>query len=87
MFSRIENNKLDESRSSINISYLRDVNIIYGNFPYPDVTNNLIIAIKNNLSKENNNYTNVKGGMTAWNHFNNDPLFFRKKFFNRIMGQ
>ena len=78
MFSRIENNKLDESRSSITISYLRDVNIIYGNFPYPDVTNNLIIAIKNNLSKENNNYTNVKGGMTAWNHFNNDPLF--KKF-------
>ena len=78
MFSRIENNKLDESRSSITISYLRDVNIIYGNFPYPDVTNNLIIAIKNNLSKENNNYTNVKGGMTQWNHFNNDPLF--KKF-------
>ena len=85
MFSRIENNKLDESRSSITISYLRDVNIIYGNFPYPDVTNNLIIAIKNNLSKEHNNYTHVKGGMTEWNHFNNNPLF--KKFLTFMINK
>jgi len=38
-----KNNKLDESRNSLNITYPRSVNIIFGNYPYIDVVNNFII--------------------------------------------
>ena len=70
-----KNYKLGEQRNSISVSYLRCVNIIFGHYPYPDVVNNLIINIKNNLSTDMDNYTNVKGGMTTWNHFVDNPLF------------
>jgi|TARA_E500000318_G_scaffold41135_1_gene39250 hypothetical protein len=70
-----KNNKLDESKNSLNITYSRTVNIIFGNYPYIDVVNNLIINIKNNLNIDMNNYTNVKGGMTKWDHFVDNPLF------------
>lgn len=70
-----KNNKLDEGKNSLNITYPRTVNIIFGNYPYTDAVNNLIINIKNNLNIDMENYTNVKGGMTKWNHFVDDPLF------------
>jgi hypothetical protein len=70
-----KNNKLDESRNSLNITYPRSVNIIFGNYPYIDVVNNFIINIKNNLNVDMKNYTNVKGGMTKWTHFVNNPMF------------
>ena len=63
------NHTLDEGRNSINVSYMRSVNIIFGHYPYPDVINNMLIQIKNNLDSKLENFTNVKGGMTAWNYF------------------
>tara|TARA_R110000823_G_scaffold248864_1_gene372386 strand:- start:633 stop:1235 length:603 start_codon:yes stop_codon:yes gene_type:complete len=70
-----KNNKLEENKNSINITYPRTVNIIFGNYPYVDVINNLIIDIKNNLDPNMKNYTNVKGGMTNWDYFIDKPLF------------
>ena len=70
-----KNNKLNEDRNSINVSYTRHVNIIFGNYPYPDVIHNLIMSIKSNLDPNMDNYTNVKGGMTNWNYFLDKPEF------------
>ena len=70
-----KNNKLDECRNTLNISYLRNVQIIYGHYSYPDIIHNLIMEIKKNLSKNMEGYTNVKGGMTDWNYFLNKPIF------------
>jgi hypothetical protein len=63
------NNKLNEHKNSLNITYPRTVNIIFGSYPYPDQIHNFILDIKNNLNLEMKNFTNVKGGMTDWNHF------------------
>jgi hypothetical protein len=64
-----KNNKLNENKNSLTVSYLRTVNIIFGYYPYPEVIHNFIIDIKNNLDPKMENYTNVKGGMTDWNYF------------------
>ena len=56
-----KNNKLNENKNTLSITYSRTINIIFGNYPYPDKVNNFIIQIKNNLKKEMQNYTNVKG--------------------------
>mgnify|MGYP003639061506 FL=1 len=70
-----KNNQLNETRNSLIVTYPRTVNIIFGNYPYIDVINNLIIDIKNNLDSNMENYTNVKGGMTDWHYFIDKPLF------------
>jgi hypothetical protein len=64
-----KNNKLNETKNSLNITYPRNVEIIFGNYPYPEIVHNFILDIKNNLKKDMNNYTNVKGGMTDWDYF------------------
>jgi hypothetical protein len=74
-----KNNKLNENKNSLNITYPRTVNIIVGHYPYPEIIHNFIIDIKNNLSTEMKNYTNVKGGMTNWNYFQD------KKNFNQFI--
>ena len=70
-----KNDKLNECRTTLNVSYLRNVEIIHGHYPYPDVIHNLILKIKNNLKPEMENYTNVKGGMTDWDYFVDKPEF------------
>jgi hypothetical protein len=70
-----KNNKLNETTNSLIVTYPRTINIIFGNYPYIDVINNLIIDIKNNLDSNMENYTNVKGGMTDWHYFIDKPLF------------
>lgn len=70
-----KNNKLNEDRNSINVSYTRHVNIIFGNYPYPDIIHNFMVSIKSNLDPNMNKYTNVKGGMTNWNYFLDKPEF------------
>lgn len=75
-----KNNKLDENKNTLSISYLRTVSIIFGHYPYPEKIHNFIIEIKNNLKKEMENYTNVKGGMTDWNYFTD------KKSFNNFLS-
>ena len=70
-----KNNKLNENKNSLTVSYLRTVNIIFGYYPYPEVIHNFIIDIKNNLDPKMENYKNVKGGMTDWKHFNDNNNF------------
>jgi hypothetical protein len=69
MISLLSHNKLDESKNSLNITYPRSVNIIFGNYAYPDIVHNFILQIKNNLDSKMENFTNVKGGMTNWKYF------------------
>ena len=70
-----KNNKLNECKNTLTVSYPRNIQIIYGNYPYPEIIHEFIIKIKNNLNPEMKNYTNVKGGMTDWNYFT-DKLEF-----------
>jgi len=70
-----KNDKLKEDRNNLNISYTRNVNIIFGHYPYPDIIHNFIMAIKSNLSSEMKNYTNVKGSMTDWRYFTDKTDF------------
>ena len=72
-----KNNPLSEEKNSLNITYPRTVNIIFGNYPYPEIIHNLMIEIKSNLDPNMKNYTNVKGGMTAWDYFLNKPNFVK----------
>lgn len=71
----IKNNKLNEIKSSLRITYPRTVDIICGNYPYPHIIHNFILDIKNNLDPKMQNYTNVKGGMTDWNYFLDNDNF------------
>ena len=70
-----KNNKLNETKNSLNITYPRSVNIIFGTYPYPEILHKFIIDIKHNLNSKMENYTNVKGGMTHWNYFIDKPEF------------
>ena len=74
-------NKLSETRYSINVTYPRTVNIIHGHYPYPEIIHDFILQIKNNLNDDMNNYTNVKGGMTKWDYF-----LDKKNFIDLIIG-
>jgi hypothetical protein len=69
------NNKLNEHKNSLNITYPRTVNIIFGHFPYIEIINNLIIEIKNNLEPNLQNFSAVQGGMTKWEYFLNNKNF------------
>mgnify|MGYP003116248580 CR=1 FL=1 len=80
-----KNNKLNENKNSLNITYPRTVNIIVGYYPYPEMIHNFIIDIKNNLNTEMQNYTNVKGKMTDWNYFLNKDNF--NKFLTFIINK
>lgn len=80
-----KNDKLNENKNSLSITYPRTVNIIYGNYPYPDVIHNFILDIKNNLDPSMENYTNVKGGMTSWNHYVENNNF--KDFFAYLINK
>ena len=75
MFTSIINSKINTINNSIDITYPRNVNIIFGNYSYPDIINNFLINIKNNLNPKMKNYTNVKGGMTDWDYFIDKPEF------------
>ena len=70
-----KNNKLNQNINSLNVTYPRTVNIIFGHYPYPDKVHNMILEIKNNLDPKMDNYTAVKGGMTDWKYFIGNNLF------------
>jgi len=53
--------------------------------PCPEHLHHFIVEIKNNLSDEMNNYTNVKGGMTDWKYFMDKPLF--KNFITYLINK
>ena len=80
-----KNSKIVECRTSLNVTYPRTVNIIFGHFPYPEIIHDYIIDIKNNLKKSMHGYTNVKGGMTDWKHFVNNNNF--QKFLSFLINK
>ena len=69
------NQKLGEHQHSLNITYPRKINIVFGNYSHPEKIHNLIMEIKSNLKDSLHNHTYVKGGMTDWNHFLDNPSF------------
>ena len=85
MIKFIENNELNSHSSSLNITYPRNVNIIFGNYPFPDRIHNLMLNVKSNLDPNMKNYTNVKGGMTSWDHFVKNDDFI--KFVNYTINK
>ena len=70
-------NKLLPNSSSIMVSYLRPVQISFGNYPYIEDLYNFITIIKNSLLDSEYCATNVLGGKTDWNLFNEHPLFIK----------
>jgi hypothetical protein len=72
-------------KHSLSVTYPRTVNIIFGNYPYPEKIHNLIMEIRSNLKDSLHNHTYVKGGMTDWNYFLNHPLF--NEFMTTIINQ
>lgn len=70
-------NKLLPNSSSIMVSYLRPVQISFGHYPYQEDILNFIPIIKNNLLDSEYCATNVLGGKTDWNLFNEHPLFIK----------
>jgi hypothetical protein len=70
-------NKLLPNSSSLTVSYLRPVQISFGNYPYMEDICNFIPIIKNNLLDTEYCATNVLGGKTDWNLFNDHPLFLK----------
>jgi len=80
-----KNNKLNEIKNSLSVTYPRTVNIIFGHYSYPDIIHNFILDIKNNLDSKMNNYTNVKGGMTNWYYFLDKDNF--KNFFTYLINR
>ena len=77
--------KLNQNNNSINITYPRNVNIIFGHYPYPEIINYFIIKIKKNINPNMSYLTNVKGGMTDWEQFKTDKNFinFRNYLINK----
>ena len=70
-----KNNKLAEQKNSISITYPRTVNLIFGNYPYPEIIHDFIMDIKSNLKPDLENFTYVEGQMTDWCHFINKTNF------------
>jgi len=79
-----KNNKLNETKNSLVITYPRTVDIIFGHYSYPEIIHSFILDIKNNIDQEIKNYTNVKGGMTSWYHFLDNNNF--KNFFTYLIN-
>jgi hypothetical protein len=69
---------------SIVITYPRKVCISTGIYPVVEDIHNLMMLVKNNLNPNVSYSTNVKGGMTGWKFFLNDPLFI--KFLNFLIN-
>ena len=59
------------------VSYLRPVQISFGHYPYKEDIFNFIPIIKNNLLDSEYCASNVLGGKTDWNLFNEHPLFIK----------
>jgi len=75
MITELTTDPLNEHKSSINVTYPRSVNILYGSYPYPEIIHYFLMEIKNNIDPDMSGYTNVKGGMTKWEHFVGNKKF------------
>ena len=85
MISILSKDQLLTHSKSLVVTYPRTVQITFGNYPYPEEIHNIMIKIKNKISKENSYATNVKAGMTGWQDFINEP--FTTKFINYCINK
>ena len=70
--------------SSLMVTYPKTVQITFGNYPYPDQIENIKNEIRNNLTEELEDATYVRGKMTPWNYFIDNPL--TTKFINHCIN-
>ena len=70
--------------SSLVVTYPRTVQITFGNYPYADQIENLKNETRHNLTDELEDATYVRGKMTAWNHFIDNPVI--TKFINHCIN-
>jgi len=75
MISFAQNQLISSHSSSLNITYPREVSIVFGNYPFPEKIHNLMIKVKSGVDPTMKNYSNVKGDMTPWHYFNEDKDF------------
>ena len=80
MIEFIDKRMTEHITQSIVVTYPRKVCISTGIYPVVEDIHNLMMLVKNNLDPNVSYSTNVKGGMTGWKFFLNDPLFI--KFLN-----
>lgn len=73
----------DNISTSIQVTYPRKVNIIYGNYSNLADIENLKTEIKNNISEKNSFESNVRGHKTEWEFFKNHC--FLNKFINILI--
>ena len=70
--------------NSLMVTYPRTVQITFGHYPYADHVENLKNEIRNNLTEELEDATYVRGKMTPWNYFIDNPLI--TKFVNHCIN-
>jgi hypothetical protein len=69
--------------TTFNVTYPRTVRFYTGTYDKQHIIHNLKCKIKGNISKKMSNMTYVRGKMTEWHTFDNDPDF--ATFFTDIM--
>jgi Fe-S oxidoreductase len=70
---------------SLVVTYPRVVHITCGNYPVVEDIHNFIMEIKKNINEKDSYASNVKGGMTEWKAFLQNPLFV--KFITYVINQ
>lgn len=85
MINFLEKNPLLNHSQSIVITYPRKIQIVFGHYPYPEEIHNLMIEIKQNIDEKISYASNVKGGMTDWNYFKENPKVI--KFLNYCINK
>jgi len=79
MFEFIDKKDPAQTHSqSLNITYPRTINILFGNYPIVEDLLNMTVEIKQKILEEESYKTNVKGGKTGWKVFCDHS--FTKKF-------
>ena len=81
----LDTSPIIHTSNSLVITYPKQAHITFGNYPYPDQIENLKIEIKNNLKEDMEQATYVRGKMTDWDYFINNPL--TTKFLNYCINE
>tara|TARA_E500000318_G_scaffold55367_1_gene51451 strand:- start:495 stop:1115 length:621 start_codon:yes stop_codon:yes gene_type:complete len=75
MISFVKSKPINSHSSSFSVTYPRDVNIVFGHYPFPERVHNLRMKVKSGVDSKMKNFTNVQGEMTPWHYFEQDKDF------------